>query len=426
MENFKYVQSMALVMAPKTKIVDGSHLATNIICRLSTLYFSDLYSTILPPIAKTIYLKNLQKGGDTYPLLVPFGRLYFLLNISINDSAIDVKINSAYNDGSIDIDYLGLFAYVATEIIRRGYYQRDPLLSTFSHHYEKIRKVIPEKYTIYVNDHFASVEFNVLKDFMHSISDHHLFFPQTSSSKCSWCPLQSICISRGPGFPKHINGLKLPLLEKRISQLFNDLVYHSLKKANVDPLLFTALFFFRYFFVRAGEEFRATIKYTNSQHNSAIILAEENSYELSQILSLKDGKLYTDPCTLRRKFSDIRIIGDDTREIQLMMYKNISLEYLLGHIVCEKLDRYLSKKYSDIEKYLFYLLFLQYRFSRNTDSIRRERVLPIYENSSIFFLRKIYNSKLYRDELINIEENKISPTNKAIEIMSKFCGGEAF
>ena len=395
-------------MAPRTKIVDGTHLATNMSCRLSTLYFSELYSTILPPIAKTTYLKNIQSGGDIYPLLVPFGRLYFLLNIRINDCTIDVKIKSAYNDGSIDINYMGLFVYVAIELIRRGYYKRDPLLSTFSHHYERISEIIPNKYTIYINNHFATVEFNALKDLMYSISDHHLFFTQTPSSKCFQCPLQSICIYRGTGFPRHMHGLKLPLLEKRISQLFNDFVYHSMKEANIDPLLFTALFFFRYFFVSAGKEFEDTIKYTNSQTNIGVILSRENTYEPSQILCLKDGKLYTNPCNLRKKFPDIKIIGDDDRKTQLMLYRNISLEYLSGRIVCEGLDKYLSNRYSDIEKYLFYLLFLQYRFERN-----------------IFFLKKIYNSRLYKDGLINIEENKISPTDKAIEIMNRFCGGEA-
>ena len=395
------VSSSSKKYSSKYSIVEGKYVATDVMCRWGTVFLNGELPIGLPEIPPQLYENGLKIASGVYPLLLPFGTTYLLLNVEMNNDSINLYINSFYNDSEIPVDYLGLLTYLAIEIIRKGCYNRDDFLKVYKPYYDKIKEKIPEKYEILVNGEFASVDFKVLYDLIKNIVLKD-FFSNPPQNKCVNCPLRRICpFGKGLIKSKWEEYTRFPLIME------DEDIYFSFKNAHIDYILFSYLSFFKYYSLRrVDRRYSMQIKYMNEYSNKAILLSTEI------ILCLKDGKLYYDVFTLKNRYPDIRIFGKNEDVTKKIIYREIARKSLIENPPCNKLEEYLSKNYSKKDRNLFYLTLLNFSLKN-----------PI--ENPIFFLKTVYDSKLYEHGLLNIDNSlTLYPTKRMLEIMKTLCGDD--
>ena len=432
MEYFKYLKNMLSIMSrilpnknpPKYSIIAGEYVVAIEPCRWEIVFQNGYLHKKIPNVSSQSYEKKLKNASNVYPLLLPFGTVYLLFSVEIGNNTVNLNIQSFYKDAQIPVDYLGLLTYVATEIIRNGYYNQDDFLKIYKPYYDKIKQKMPEKYEIIVNGEFADIDLKILYEWTEEFDED---FPVTSikynlnpnynfNKICLNCPLRNICDIRRPNhysFPLHnFFSRARSLLGYIGSEITRDHIYFNLSSGNIDPILFAYIYIFKYFYLsQNNREYPAVIKYLNSYSNKCVLLNAGDFIKLPTILCLNDGELYEDIFELRKNYPSIRVIGRDGDMTTELTYREIARKSIAGFPPCLTLEEYLSKNYSNKERNLFYFVLLNFNLDKE------------YAKNNIFLVKTVYDSKLYKDGLITIDHHlTLYPTEKMFEIMENLCG----
>ena len=409
----------------RSNIVDGKYLATEYLCRWNAVLIGDTSSL---NIGLGNYENMLMNASHILPLILPFGNSYVLLNIEVREGEMNLNIESPYQEESIPVDDLGLLAYVAIEIVRREYYKRDPLMRTYEKYYDKFRKIIPQHYRITVNGKHAVFNYWTLEEIYQELSSFidivDSSYSFNNKAECRNCPLNRICmqISSNADF--------LEFKYYRVWDGFPSL-YHALKNAGVDALLFLAIYFFKYFpNLKSYENLSNTVKYMSEIKNAAIYHQFDMGADGWIILSLVDGKIYNDPHRLHSENPEIRIFDNSGDVTEFLVLQRIFLEALLYSKKCDKIEDFLGN-YPESERYLVYLAFLNIDdfsediyYAKGTIDENDDLTLYLNErNGMADLLSKIYESKLYADGFIGFDKEnlRIYPTKKLIETLAPLC-----
>lgn len=433
MQGIMYSQAYysKIPIAPKRcrfRIVDANYLATEHLCR----WFAILMSDKSPIPRRGNYASMLAKAKGTLPLLLPFGCSYVLLNIERIGNEMNLIVKSPYKGEAIPVDRLGLLAYMAIEILKRGSYRKDPFMSRYERYYDRLRKHMPEDYRITVNGEYATFNYRTLEEiyqnFPEFFGDLDAVFSPTNSSQCQSCPFKNICVN----IAAHVDIMDLNMLDF----LHNiPKIYHALRNAGVNALLYMGIYIFnRFRYLNVDESLINAAKYLSEGKNKAIYVKFGIEPRNRIFLSLLDGNAYKDAYKLVLENPNMRIFDESGDVTDELVIRSIILKSLLTSKSCRGIEEFL-KDFSENEKYILYLSFLSNNsfaedifYARGTVDENDPSSMYLNEkNGVVDMLSTIYNSKLYNEGYIELDEKnlKVYPTKKLLNTLSSLCmGGE--
>lgn len=410
------------------RIVNANYLATEHLCR----WFVILMSDKSPIPRRGNYASMVAKARSTLPLLLPFGCSYVLLNIEIIGNEMNLIVKSPYKGEAIPIDRLGLLAYMAIEILKRGSYRKDPFMSRYEKYYDKFREYIPEDYRITVNGEYTTFNYRTLEEiyqkFPEIIEDLSGVRSPVNPPQCQSCPFKNACAY----LSATVNLIDLHMLD-----FFHNIprIYHALRNAGVNALLYMGIYMFnRFRYLNVDESLISAAEYLSEGKNKAIYVKFGVEPRNRMFLSLLDGNVYKDACQLVLKNPNMRIFDESGDVTDELVIKSLILRSLLTSRNSNEINKFL-KDYPENEKYILYFSFLSNNsfaenifYARGTVDENDPSTMYLNEkNGVVDLLSTIYNSKLYKEGYIEVDNKnlKVYPTKKLLNTLSSLCmGGE--
>ena len=410
-------------MTQKVSIMEWDYVVTDELCRWWLLYHRGheiLKSMPGLGVDDSSYLFLAESAIKGYFLLAPFGKIYLMIPLNIQGNEVNVKVifrpyGNLDNYGSYN-SYIGILIYLALEIVRRGLYIHDPQLKKFKDYYDKIREKIPEQYTIYIDDEEVDFGLEDSLSLWNTVCSRYM--PISSGAPpCNACPLSPECnkISQSK---QSVQSFFIPPLYKFADEedKINSIV-HTLTSLNVDYIFTLNLLMFA-----RNMDFSAL-------PDVGILLHDFENPLIQKFFYLRDGDIHSVENMSVKE--GLRVYDGERDVTDILRFREIGIRYFTERKSCKELDDYLkSKGYSEYEKRLVYLSFLRPAYQ----NYNPEYSIPIPDSDDmsslithpLFFSASVYDSKPYRDGLVDINtaNQSLEPTDKLIEMFKKLCGGE--